>query len=221
MEDNSRITENLLRMYSRQDFITRFNYWLLYILSGFRDAPRDSRVLDCGCAIGMFINYLKSKGFTRVEGFDAAPQMVEAAQQLTHCSVHLANVLEMGTVFEQGSFDIVSVSNLIHHITNEDSWETLLQGVRHVLKPGGMLVIREPKQTWIYRTMMRMAKKPYFFVGLMKFRLQSLVEERHYLEYFFARWPRDHVSLLARNGFTIVREGTSLGEQVLTCRREA
>jgi 2-polyprenyl-3-methyl-5-hydroxy-6-metoxy-1,4-benzoquinol methylase len=219
VEDNQSTTQNLLKMYSKQDAVTRFNYWLLYRLSGFGTAPRDARVLDCGCAIGVFISFLKQKGFTNVQGFDASPEMVEASRAITRCEIKLADILDLRANYHAESFDIVSVSNLMHHVTDVDKWRRILAGIHDVLAPGGLLVMREPKRTVIYRTLEWMSLRPAFFRGVLKYRLQSIIEERGYLDYFFGNWYGAYREFLSGSGFTVEAERTSLGEQVLTCRR--
>lgn len=219
VEDTKSTTDNLLAMYMRQDVITRFNYWLLYMLSGFRDAPRDARILDCGCAIGVFIAFLKKMGFTNIQGFDASPEMVAASRSVTQCEIRLADILDLHACYAEASFDIVSVSNLLHHVTDREKWRGIFKGIHHILAHGGLLVIREPKRTVIYRTLEWMSQHPIFFFGVLKFRLQSIIEERGYLDYFFANWYGGYPELLAECGFAISRKSTSLGELVLTCRK--
>jgi Methylase involved in ubiquinone/menaquinone biosynthesis len=219
MEDNQSTTENLLKMYAKQDLITSANYWLLYLLSAFRTAPRNARVLDCGCALGVFITFLKRRGFAHVEGFDASPEMVEAGRAITGCEIKIADILDLDRHYEPASFDIVSVSNILHHVTDIKSWGVIFAGIRHILSPNGLLVIREPKRTLIYRTLEWLSAHPACYVGPLKFRLQSIIEERAYLDYFFSHWYAAHVELLKTHGFEIISEGTSMGEQVLSCRR--
>ena len=162
---------------------------------------------------------MKQRGFTHVEGFDASPEMVEAGRAITGCDIRIADILDLDKHYTQGSFDIVSVSNILHHVTDIDSWGVILDEIRRVLPLGGLLVIREPKRTPIYRTLEWLSAHPAFYFGPLKFRLQSIIEERAYLDYFFPHWYGAYPALLKAHGFEIIGEGTSMGEQVLSCRR--
>jgi SAM-dependent methyltransferase len=63
------------------------------------------RILDFGCGNGVFIQYLRSQGFTRVEGFDPYdPQF----QNLPH-----------------GSFDCIFANDVIEHLDHPESFMTL------------------------------------------------------------------------------------------------
>jgi len=220
MEDTQTITQNLLNMYRRAVKITMANYWLLYLLSGFRTAQRDARILDCGCALGIFLSFLKRRGFTHVEGFDASPEMVTASKAFTNCDVKVADVLNLGAHYALSSFDIVCVSNLLHHVPDKTSWHSIFSGIREILSPEGVLIIREPKMTLINKALFSMSKHKIFYFPPLTFRLRSLIEEKEYLDYFFPRWYKDYQDILSEHGFFILKEGTSMGEQVLTCQKK-
>lgn len=57
MADTAEITKNLLDMYGRNDWVTRYNFRHFMRLSGLSIIPRDSKIVDCGCAMG--ISYQK------------------------------------------------------------------------------------------------------------------------------------------------------------------
>jgi hypothetical protein len=79
---------NLLAMYMRQDVITR-STTAAYKLSGFRDAPREARILDCGCAIGVS-SHLSRRWASPISRASTPPRRWwRPAASVTQCEIRL------------------------------------------------------------------------------------------------------------------------------------
>ncbi|MHB8880756.1 MAG: class I SAM-dependent methyltransferase [Thermodesulfovibrionales bacterium] len=219
MKDSHEITQNLIEMYGRNDWIMRLNFRFFLSLSGLKNLPRDSRILDCGCAMGHFITMLKAHGFTSVSGLDAAPEMVAAAVRMTGAPVILANALDVENHFERESLDVVIISDLFHHLPSLEAWNRLLVGCNKVLRNGGLLIIREPFPMLLINLLYIMSRRRIFYVGFLKARLNSFVEEDALLQYFFSHWPGRYKDLLAEHGFCIVKDVNWLVHRITSCRK--
>lgn len=103
-----------------------------------------SSVLDLACGDGWFTERLceNLSGCKRVIGVDIdGRELVDARDMWDH---RYPVRFELGTAmdlrFGCGSFDIVAVSNALHHIPNPGR---ALAEARRVLKPGGAVVVHE------------------------------------------------------------------------------
>lgn len=219
MGDPQNITETLLAMYGRNDWMTRFNFRRFLSISGLSSLSRNSRILDCGCAMGHFIMELKSLGFARVDGLDASPEMVTAAKTITGVEIFMADAAEMAALLPAASYDVVVASDLMHHLPQEHLWHAFLDGVQHVLAPGGRLIVRDLWPNLALAILMGMSRRPIFFVGPLKARLQSFIDEQELVAYYLAHWPRRYRELLAEHGLNIEREASWLMQQITVARR--
>lgn len=101
------------------------------------------QVLDAATGKGEFINILKQKlgHFVRIVGVDSNPKTVEHAQNLfpeDEVEIYQMNLEQLS--FGDHAFDLVSLSNALHHLANMD---VVLAEMMRVLKPGGYFLISE------------------------------------------------------------------------------
>lgn len=219
MADTPEITRNLLEMYGRNDPVMNFNFKFFMKISGISDMDRNSVVVDCGCGMGHFIHMLKSFGFTSVTGVDASEEMVAHARKMTGAEVILGDAVKIGDYFDEKSQDAVFVSDLLHHIASSDQWEVLLRGCSKVLKDDGLLIIREPFPIFLINVLTAMSRYRIFYLGFLKSRLQSFVEEADLLEYFYTNWVPNYRKILPSHGFEIVKDSNWLVHRITTCRK--
>jgi 2-polyprenyl-3-methyl-5-hydroxy-6-metoxy-1,4-benzoquinol methylase len=113
-------------------------------------AGHRGRLLDVGTAAGAFLAAAHARGW-QAEGCE--PNRWLANWGTRHYGVHI----RPGSVFEQsyepGSFDVVTLWDVIEHTTNP---REVLAHCRSLLRPGGVLVVNYPDVgSWIARALGR------------------------------------------------------------------
>jgi SAM-dependent methyltransferase len=121
-----------LRQKAIENGLQRRLRWATTGLSG-------GRLLDIGCANGLFPAYVQRKPGWKAVGVEINPEAADYARQHYHLEI-FTGVLEEAH-FNAGSFDVVTLWDVLEHL--EDP-EGALQEINRILKPGGQLVIRLP-----------------------------------------------------------------------------
>lgn len=101
------------------------------------------KMLDVATGDGTFIQVLVShlKDYSEIVGIDTDQKMIEhATKQCINDKITYEYMSGDALDFEDASFDTVSISNSLHHLT--DIRKTLDEMYR-VLKPGGLFIINE------------------------------------------------------------------------------
>lgn len=97
---------------------------------------KDSCILDMPCGTGRLLRALKDHGYTRIEGGDASPAMLQlTAAHLP--GIKLQEVDAMNTPYEDGRFDCVCCLRFLFHVPRP---EALFAEVFRVLKENGVFV---------------------------------------------------------------------------------
>jgi SAM-dependent methyltransferase len=95
------------------------------------------RVLDAGCGGGRTSSWLVERG-AEVVGVDASPELVRLARErLPSASFAVADLAEP-LEFEDGSFDLVVASLVMHYLRD---WVPPLRELRRVLRADGVVVL--------------------------------------------------------------------------------
>ncbi len=100
-------------------------------------------VLDAATGRGEFISVLKQhlKSFTQIIGVDSSERSVSYAEKLfPENDVEIFKMNLENLQFEDEYFNLVCISNSLHHLENIDK---VMHELKRVLKPGGMLLITE------------------------------------------------------------------------------
>lgn len=103
------------------------------------------KILDAGCGTGGMFGTLKR--FGEVYGVDTSSEAVEyargrgIAKEVTRADVQRIP-------YADGFFDAVGCFDILYHRLVESPEQAVLE-MRRVLKPGGLLIIREPAYNWL------------------------------------------------------------------------
>ena len=103
---------------------------------------RRARCLDVGCGTGLWLKAFAGQ-FAHVEGWDYAPAMIKASRQ-TLAGVRNAK-LHVGQVTRRPGravFDVIFVGGVLMY-TPDEALGPLLKALRRLLKPNGLLILRE------------------------------------------------------------------------------
>jgi ubiquinone/menaquinone biosynthesis C-methylase UbiE len=102
------------------------------------------RILDVGCGAGNFIHLLLETGVKDASfvGIDVSKGAIAAARGhfADHPNIAFVEDDVLGAPLEEGSFDVVCLSNTLHHLKKPDA---VFERMRKLLKPGGALLINE------------------------------------------------------------------------------
>ena len=112
--------------------------------------PVQGYVLDLGCGVGRHMVYLGERGF-RMAGVDISPSGIQRAQKA--CADRQipfqGHVSDMNALpWRDETFDAVLSISTIHHHWRAGIIRTLGE-VRRVLKPGGLLLVDFPCNTFV------------------------------------------------------------------------
>jgi SAM-dependent methyltransferase len=110
-----------------------------------RFVPEAGAVLDLGAGYCSFINHIRAADRHALDSFPGFT--AHAAPGVT---AHVGRCEEL-SLFPANRFDTVFASNLLEHLTREETEKTLGEVLR-VLKPGGRLLLLQPNFRTAYRT---------------------------------------------------------------------
>ena len=110
-----------------------------------RSIPRESKLLDIGCNTGSTIFNLHQYGFANVYGVDVEKNSINHGRKIyAEISDRLAYYDGTKLPFEDNSFDVVTMFDVIEHITNIDQF--IREEVRRVLREYGILIFQTPNK---------------------------------------------------------------------------
>jgi ubiquinone/menaquinone biosynthesis C-methylase UbiE len=108
-----------------------------------RYVPKGSRVLDAGCGAGMWVQFLREKGYA-VEGLDFSSELVERLRR-TYPDTQWTEGDIRRMPFADASFDAVFSWGVVEH--DEAGPAAALREFFRILKPGGVAVVTVPLNT--------------------------------------------------------------------------
>ncbi|MBR06991.1 MAG: methyltransferase [Rickettsiales bacterium] len=96
---------------------------------------QQKRLLDFGCGSGVFLNYIKEKGY-EVSGLESHAETAQSAQQLTGATIY-SKLQDL----HKHHYDVITAWHVIEHVhLLRDTINTL----RKCLNPNGILIIAVP-----------------------------------------------------------------------------
>jgi SAM-dependent methyltransferase len=145
------------------------------------------RVLDVGCAMGGFLDYLHAKGIKSLSGIDTIPKYINYAKRKNNYTIKLGSAESIP--FEDNSFDLLVMDQVLEHLIEP---RRAFQEAKRVLVEGGLFCIGVPDALRYDKT---------FFFDFYWFLM------REHIQHF----DSEHIKLLAESeGFVLV--GFSKGE---------
>lgn len=103
----------------------------------------EAQIVEYGCGYGRMMRLLKSAGYRNLVGFDFAPNMI--ARGLNENPDLDLRLLEKAGVMpcSNGFVDALVMSTVLCCITNEKELKALIDEIRRVLKPKGVLYMTD------------------------------------------------------------------------------
>ncbi|MBV8051609.1 MAG: methyltransferase domain-containing protein [Acidobacteriaceae bacterium] len=114
-ERNSLTVRQLNQLYQRNYGLTRSELNQRFLA----DVPRDARILEVGCNIGMQLGMLRDLGFSNLCGIEIQHQALRRARaRMPEILAAEASVLNIP--FADGSFDLIFTSGVLIHVAPTD-----------------------------------------------------------------------------------------------------
>ena len=151
--------------------------------------PSAGRVLDVGSYFGNISLAVRGLGFG-VDAVDsyrdygaALAQFVELQRDAGVAVFDFADVADLSAIRGPGAYDAVVCGGVIEHIPHTP--RLLLEGIRGVLKPGGILVLDTPNLAYLYKRLALLEGQSVFAPIAQQFHTE-LPFEGHHREYTVA-----------------------------------
>ncbi len=134
------------------------------------------RVLDLGCGPGDGAAWLRRRGVDAI-GLDYSQGMIDKARREALLSGKLTRGDAGRLPFKDGAFDKLVCTNSFHHYPDHTS---ALAEMRRVLKPGGLMLLVDPRQDHLFgRFAIELVEERIF--GLKEVRIYGLDKWRELL----------------------------------------
>ncbi len=159
-----------------------------------KHCPR-GKVMDVGCSTGVFATQLVAAGYD-VAACDISEAACEEARgRLGAARVRHGTIESMSQEFAEGSFDAVTLMDVIEHFENIVE---PLRAIRRLLKPGGVLFVRTPT-----------LRSPFFCIAdasytLTRGRYTKAIQRIYHAEHLYFFNHDSLQRLLSDTGFEMV-----------------
>lgn len=151
------IPDKLYCLYDGLKFWERWHVRLRWRLCPFLQiaghVPKEGKIVDIGCGRGLLANYLALESSSRqVAGIDKQVKRIEAAQASVKGRENIRFYLMDALELQQREFDVIVVSDMLHHLTYPQQAKLLEHCYRILPKEGVLLmedVTPDPKWKWL------------------------------------------------------------------------
>ena len=106
-------------------------------------SSKEISILDAGCGTGGLLDYLRTKGYTNIQGFDLSPFAVKACKERNLSNVAILDVHEISSAYLPERFDVIVCNDMLYFVEDEH-WAETLKNLYSVIKPGGLLILNLP-----------------------------------------------------------------------------
>jgi SAM-dependent methyltransferase len=103
---------------------------------------KNSFILDVGCAMGGFLDYLNQQGLNNLFGIDLTQKYVDYANDIGKYTIKLGNAESIP--FDRNTFDLIVIDQVMEHLVEPTN---AFKEAKRVLKDGGFLCIGVPDAT--------------------------------------------------------------------------
>ena len=125
---------------NNQEFPLHYRYFRKNYLKQL-PADRNAKIVDLGCGMGHFLNFLVKEGYKNYTGIDVSKENIE------FCRKNKFNVV-LGDIFEflkdtNDTYDVIIMNDIIEHLEKSEIIH-LLQLIFNALHHDGRLIIKAP-----------------------------------------------------------------------------
>jgi SAM-dependent methyltransferase len=100
-------------------------------------------VFDVGIGTGIWLDFWREQGATRLAGIDLSGRAVADAARRYPDGAFVRG--DVAVAVPRGeTYDLVSAMNVLLHVVGDEPFERALANIRSLLRPGGLLVAIEP-----------------------------------------------------------------------------
>jgi SAM-dependent methyltransferase len=114
----------------------------------FLPADKHAPILDVGCGSGSFLEALRSRGHTRLEGVDLSPAQVDAGRARGLTGITLAPAIDHLRQ-HTARYALITAFNVLEHQTRTELFD-LLDAIYAALAPGGRLIAVVPNAKGLF-----------------------------------------------------------------------
>ena len=108
-------------------------------------SPPPARVFEVGVGTGYWTPFWYHLGAERVDGCDLAGEAVaRLRERFPDATFTAGDIVDEGVIPADGSYDLVTVFNVLLHIIDEDRFAVAAGHVAAAIRPGGHLLLVEP-----------------------------------------------------------------------------
>ncbi len=95
--------------------LDNYAYAGYFILKKFSKNKSDLNILDMGCFVGLFVDFLKKQGYTNSFGIDNSKKFIAAGRKLKINNLSFADAKSASQHFKTNFFDLIFCIQMIHN----------------------------------------------------------------------------------------------------------
>jgi len=155
--------------------------------------PKRGRLLDIGCATGVFLDMAQKQGWT-VEGVEISPDLASYAKEKFSLRVHATDVTH--EKLSSAPFNAITLFDVIEHLPNPGE---MIRACNELIVDDGLLLIRTPVEEGLLRDI----AKSFFWASCSKCEFPMLWFYSY--EHIQSFSMQSLTTLLKKYGFSVVK----------------